>query len=51
MSEVGTCSSPAMMTRRMSEIAELAREMLDTGEDRDVVDQVADLLDEVEDAT
>lgn len=35
----------------MSEIAELAREMLDTGEDRDVVDQVADLLDEVEDAT
>jgi hypothetical protein len=45
MSEAGECASPLVTIRCKLEIAERARGYADTGEDRDVVDQVADWLD------
>jgi hypothetical protein len=50
MNEAGECASPAVTVRCKLEIAERARTVaqrpiVDTGEDRDVVDQVADWLD------
>ena len=42
----GECASPAVTARCKLKIAERARELVDTGEDRDVVDQLGGLAGE-----